>query len=117
MQFLQASSERLHTFSIKNNGHSFSLPNGISIVGYRTHIGFSIHRQEFDEYGAAEDVNDAHPRARELTRGQKAGRNKSGREVRARGRADMERRKSRKEKGLRGREREGERTTVEDWGG
>lgn len=50
MQFLQVNSERPHTFSIKNNGYSFSLPNGISIVGYRTHIGFSIHRQEFDEY-------------------------------------------------------------------
>lgn len=117
MQFLQVSSERPHTFSIKNNGNSFSLPNGISIVGYRTHIGFSIHRQEFDEYGA-ENINDAHPRARELTRGQKAGRNKSGREVRAREveRTWREGRAEKKKDCAGGGERVNEQT-VEDWGG
>lgn len=70
-------------------------------------IEFSILRQEFDEYDAAEDVNDAHPRARELTRGQKAERNKSGREnARTRGRADTRREgRAEKKEDFTGRER------------
>jgi len=98
---------------MKNNDHSFSLPNDIPIVRYRTHVGFSIHGQEFDEYDAAEDVNDAHSPAHELTRGQKAGRNKSGREVRARGRADRsEEKEEQKRKRI---AREAERVNEQRW--
>lgn len=102
--FKQALNDLVH-FQYEKQRSFFFSPERYSRC-WIPNVGFSIHGQEFDEYGAAEDVNDAHPRAHELTRGQKAGRNKSGRgAARARGRANMKRRKSGKERGLHGRER------------
>lgn len=61
-------------------------------------IEFSILRQEFDEYDAAEDVNDAHPRARELyARTKSRAEQKRKREARARG-VERTRREGRAEK-------------------
>jgi len=98
-----------YIFNTKNNSHFPK--NDITIDEYRTHVGFSIHWQEFDEYGVAEDVNDARPRAREFTRGQKAGWNKSGREVRA-GSSGHEEKKEQKRKRIAW---EGKRVNEQRW--
>lgn len=94
---------------------SFSLPNRIPVLGYQMSVGFSIHGQEFDEYGAAENVNDAQPARTRVYARIKTLSGTKAEERRARAR-EVERiwREGRAEKKEDRTGREGERTTMED---
>lgn len=106
VHFQYKKKQRLCFFPLERYSHC-RIPNACTEL--------SILRQEFDEYDAAGDVNDALARAHASLREDKkpSGTKAEEREARTRGRADTERRRrSRKERGFHG---EGERVNEQRW--